>query len=163
MPDRFSRSAKGGFADAMEGNLCNGREDGLHRRVSARGAADDGAVRVLWHQPRHRLPVAGPLSGSGAWWVGAALAGAAPARDGDARGGCQGDHVAAAPAAVLGSQEAARGVAAARSETALAGGLDNWRSAAAPRAERGAPPSTASGAGDPALSAGARAKRSVVH
>ena len=41
MPDRFSRSAKGGFADAMEGNLCNGRDDRLHRRVSGRGAADD--------------------------------------------------------------------------------------------------------------------------
>src|SRR5271169_3229103 len=68
------------------------------------------------------------------------------------------DRVAAAQAAVLGPQEAARGIAAARSETALAGALDDWRSAAAPRAEPAAPPAPASGAADPTVSAGARAK-----
>src|SRR5438876_3282726 len=35
MPDRFSCSAKGDLADAVEGNLRNGREDGVYRRVSA--------------------------------------------------------------------------------------------------------------------------------
>src|SRR6266403_66381 len=109
------------------------------------------------------LPVAGALPGGGAWRSGAALAGTAPAWHGDGRGGCRGDPGAAAQAAVLGPQEAARGIATARSQAALAGALDDGRFAAASGAERAAPPAPASGAAEPTVSAGARAQRPVVH
>ena len=79
-----------------------------------------------------------------------------------ARGDCRRDH-AAAQAAVLGPQEAARGIATARSQAALAGALDDGRFAAASGAERAAPPAPASGAAEPTVSAGARAQRPVVH
>jgi hypothetical protein len=45
MTDRFSCSAKGDFADAMEGNLRNGREDCVHRRMSVRKVRSNGEIR----------------------------------------------------------------------------------------------------------------------
>ena len=106
MPDRFSCSAKGDLADAVEGNLRNGREDGVYRRVSAGelpmtalceryGISRDTGYRLL---RRYREEGPGGLEPR------------APHRHGNGRGGRRGDRGAAAPAAVLETPKKLRAV-----------------------------------------------------
>src|SRR5271155_4178499 len=146
----------------MEGNLRGGREDGVHRRVLAWRAADDGTVRAFWDQPRHGLPAAEALSGGRRRGVEGALAGPASAWLGDGQRSGRGARGAAPPAALLGTEKAARGAAAPRAQATLAGVVDHRRPAAARGAER-APAAARRRAGDPAVSADPRAERSVVH
>ena len=65
MADRFSRSAKGAPADAVEGNLCNGREDCVHRCASEGRPDDDGAVRTVRDQPGYGLWAVGRYQAEG--------------------------------------------------------------------------------------------------
>src|SRR6266478_6975500 len=131
--------------------------------MAAGRAADDGAVRAVWHQSRHRVPAGRALSERRTRRADAALAGAAPAWSGDGQRDRRGDRGAAAPAALLGTEEAPRGAAAWRSEAAVAGAVDHRRSAAPRGVERTAAPAADRGAGDPAVSPGCGAERSLVH
>ena len=141
MPDRFSRSAQGDFAHAMEGNVCNGRETGfiaeclqgelpMTALCERYGISRDTGYRLLG-----RYRAEGPS--------GLEPRSRAPRRHGMAMA----EEVAAAIVA-LRRQRPYWGPKKLRAvlQTVVAGAVDDWRSAAARGAQRATPPAAASGA-----------------
>src|SRR5439155_12206927 len=129
-----------------------------HCRACEGRAADDGTVCQFWDQPRDRLRAGASLPCGGSWWPDPALAGAASSWTDDAGGDRRRNRGASAQASPLGSEEAARDPAACGAEDALAGRLDDRRSAAPRGIERAAPAPADGRADDPAVLAGWRAE-----